>query len=107
PGVEFLRRFLQHVLPRGFHKVRYYGLWHASKREESLRAWLYLILTRRADDPQPLRSTTVSDALSDVSNPVDLARGEAASHDSVQPRCPRCGSCRTCFLGEYPPLGVP
>jgi hypothetical protein len=27
PGGEFLRRFLQHVLPRGFHKVRYYGLW--------------------------------------------------------------------------------
>jgi hypothetical protein len=23
PGVEFLGRFLQHVLPRGFHKVRY------------------------------------------------------------------------------------
>ncbi len=27
PGEEFLRRFLQHVLPRGFHKVRYYGFW--------------------------------------------------------------------------------
>jgi hypothetical protein len=26
-GDEFLRRFLQHVLPRGFHKVRYYGFW--------------------------------------------------------------------------------
>jgi len=26
-GEEFLRRFLQHVLPRGFHKVRYYGWW--------------------------------------------------------------------------------
>jgi hypothetical protein len=24
---EFIRRFLQHVLPRGLHKVRYYGLW--------------------------------------------------------------------------------
>jgi hypothetical protein len=24
--MEFIRRFLQHVLPRGFHKVRYYGL---------------------------------------------------------------------------------
>lgn len=23
---EFIRRFLQHVLPRGFHKVRYYGI---------------------------------------------------------------------------------
>ena len=26
-GEEFLRRFLQHVLPRGFHNVRYYGFW--------------------------------------------------------------------------------
>ena len=34
PGVEFLGRFFQHVLPRGFHKVRYYGLWHPSKREQ-------------------------------------------------------------------------
>ncbi len=42
PGVEFLRRFLQHVLPRGFHKVRYYGWWrpHAT----TLRARLQLTL---------------------------------------------------------------
>lgn len=32
PGDEFLRRFLQHVLPRGVHKVRYYGLWHPAAR---------------------------------------------------------------------------
>jgi len=25
PAFEFMRRFLQHVLPGGFHKVRYYG----------------------------------------------------------------------------------
>ncbi len=25
PALEFMRRFLQHVLPMGFHKVRYYG----------------------------------------------------------------------------------
>ena len=30
---EFMRRFLQHVLPRWLHKVRYFGLWHPSKRE--------------------------------------------------------------------------
>lgn len=24
-GIEFMRRFLQHVLPTGFMKVRYYG----------------------------------------------------------------------------------
>ena len=26
PGVEFLRRFLQHVLPRRFPRIRHYGL---------------------------------------------------------------------------------
>src|SRR6476660_10477858 len=31
-GDEFIRRFLQHVLPRGFHKVRYFGLWHPAQR---------------------------------------------------------------------------
>ena len=31
-GVEFMRRFLQHVLPKGVHKVRYYGLWAPSNR---------------------------------------------------------------------------
>lgn len=30
--MEFMRRFLQHVLPRGFRKVRYFGLHHTSKR---------------------------------------------------------------------------
>jgi hypothetical protein len=29
-GSEFIRRYLQHVLPKGFHKVRYYGIWHKS-----------------------------------------------------------------------------
>lgn len=29
---EFMRRYLQHVLPEGFHKVRYYGLWAPSNR---------------------------------------------------------------------------
>jgi len=35
---EFLRRFLQHVLPKGFVKVRYYGLFSPAKRH-----WLPLI----------------------------------------------------------------
>ena len=28
--MEFMRRFLQHVLPSGFMKVRYYGFLHSS-----------------------------------------------------------------------------
>ena len=38
---EFLRRFLQHVLPKGFVKVRYYGLFSPSLRHRLavLRLW--------------------------------------------------------------------
>jgi hypothetical protein len=36
-GDEFMRRFLQHVLPRGFHKVRYFGLWHPAQRHNAAR----------------------------------------------------------------------
>ncbi|GJM62640.1 IS91 family transposase [Persicobacter diffluens] len=31
-GVEFLRRFCQHILPRNFVKIRYYGLYNATTK---------------------------------------------------------------------------
>jgi hypothetical protein len=42
PVEEFMRRFLQHVLPKGFVKVRYYGLFSPSYRPvlQQLRLWL-------------------------------------------------------------------
>ena len=49
PGHEFMRRFLQHVLPKGLHKVRYFGLWHPSKREHVARARLLLLLEPSRD----------------------------------------------------------
>jgi hypothetical protein len=33
---EFIRRFLLHVLPRGFHRIRHYGLLASSARRTSL-----------------------------------------------------------------------
>ena len=33
---EFIRRFLLHVLPRGFHRIRHCGLLAASSRKTSL-----------------------------------------------------------------------
>ena len=33
---EFIRRFLTHVLPRGFHRMRHYGLLAGSARKASL-----------------------------------------------------------------------
>jgi hypothetical protein len=35
---EFIRRFLLHVLPKGFHRIRHYGLFANGKRTESIAA---------------------------------------------------------------------
>jgi Putative transposase/Transposase zinc-binding domain len=51
PAHEFIRRFLQHVLPQGFHNVRYYGLWSPVHR--SLLHLLQLWLTQSAPAPSP------------------------------------------------------
>jgi hypothetical protein len=45
-GHEFMRRFLQHVLPKGLHKVRYSGLQHHSRRDHAARARQLLALDR-------------------------------------------------------------
>jgi hypothetical protein len=36
PPHEFIRRFLVHVLPKGFHRIRHYGLFAGSNRTESI-----------------------------------------------------------------------
>lgn len=59
PAKEFLRRYLQHVLPQGFHKVRYYGLLSPRNRVTLKRLQLLLAERRReeaekcADTPDP------------------------------------------------------
>jgi hypothetical protein len=33
---EFIRRFLLHVLPRGFHRIRHYGLFASATRKANI-----------------------------------------------------------------------
>jgi hypothetical protein len=47
---EFIRRFLQHVLPSGVHKVRYYGLWSPSNHKKLLE--IRQTLSQSGDDQQ-------------------------------------------------------
>jgi hypothetical protein len=49
---EFLRRFLQHVLPRGFPRIRYFGLL-ANRRRGAL---LPLCRTLLLAHPEPVQS---------------------------------------------------
>jgi len=55
PADEFLRRFLQHVLPKGFHRVRAFGLLHSTHRD-TLRQ-LQLVLARPATVDEPFERT--------------------------------------------------
>src|ERR1700758_4565364 len=65
---EFIRRFLLHLLPRGFHRIRHYGLLSSSARKASLaRARELLAVAPPPDDE--LRE-----------EPID-----------VHTPCPRCG----------------
>ncbi|MCP4154626.1 MAG: transposase, partial [bacterium] len=65
---EFMRRFLQHVLPRGFHKVRFYGFM-ASQYKDTLQSL-------RLKLPQSKENATQK---SDPSGPYKNFR-----------RCPKC-----------------
>lgn len=57
PSHEFLGRFLQHVLPRGCAKVRYYGIWSPSRRPQLERARDLLSATRPVTDLSVLPSS--------------------------------------------------
>ena len=72
PAEEFIRRFLQHVLPKGFVKVRYYGLLAASNR--------HLL-----DQARQLLTNAASHSNSSDSDCQRKDTGEP-------PCCPKCGA---------------
>jgi hypothetical protein len=94
-GIEFLRRFLMHVLPKGFHKLRYYGLWHPSKRPLQQRARLLLSLL---DHAQPDQGLLISDAVAEIKQGTSKGQDDALAPFS--PSCPLCGSPRVHHLQE-------
>ena len=80
-GDEFMRRFLQHVLPKGFHKVRYFGLWHPRKRDLAARARLLLLLDR------PVAPPTAAAAQPEVDSADDDTPNPGATEPPVCPHC--------------------
>jgi hypothetical protein len=83
-AVEFLRRFVQHVLPKSFVKIRHYGLLANAQRETRLTLCRRLLLV-----------ATVAAALPEPG---------AAVIEPAQPRCcPNCGGRRLVY-GELAPV---
>lgn len=92
-GHEFMRRFLQHVLPKGLHKVRYWGLWHPSQRSRAERARLLLQLDRPAVPSSKSKADEV-DAATASSTP--------GATETVR-MCPSCKEGRLVEVGRLYP----
>ena len=68
PAYEFIRRFLIHVLPQGFHRIRHYGLLASGTRADNIARARELL--------------AVSNSQAEPTN---------AAVDSSKPTCPCCG----------------
>lgn len=88
PAEEFIRRFLLHVLPKGFMRIRHYGLLANRHRTEHLAACRAAL---DAPTPAPREAETVEAFLARVLG-TDVNR------------CPHCGQGRLRPIRALPPL---
>jgi Putative transposase/Transposase zinc-binding domain len=75
---EFIRRFLSHVLPKGFHRIRHYGLLAgANKTEIIARAREFIAAsTPTAQPPQPDHEAATDSTTTDkTANPCPCCGG--------------------------------
>jgi len=79
PAFELIRRFLQHILPKGFIKVRYFGFL-SSTHKDTFNQAKYLLLALITLTLNPLEDPSTSTyTLKDPCNQPDLLK------------CPNCG----------------
>ena len=72
---EFIRRFLIHVLPKGFHRIRHYGLLASGARDKNIAQARQLLEV----------------AASTAADPEDEAAAEDAAQATLATPCPCCG----------------
>jgi len=93
---EFIRRFLLHVLPPSFHRIRYYGLLGNRHRQEKLDQCRRL-----------LDMTLAIPKESDTAAPADYRdRYEVLTGQSLH-ECPLCHRGRMMLIEQLPPSRVP
>jgi len=78
PAEQFIARFLQHVLPKGFVKVRYYGLFSPANRQLVAQVRELLAMAKAACAPPPAVQV--------------VASGAPEQPEPAPYRCPACGT---------------
>jgi hypothetical protein len=80
---EFIRRFLLHVLPTGFHRIRHYGLLANAKRKDNVLKARELLQDKRPED-----------ALDDPGHEALDSTKERPPDELIEATyiCPECGA---------------
>jgi len=95
---EFIRRFLLHVLPHGFQRIRHYGLLANRHRAAKLTRCRQLL-------SEPVPADKPADALLDYRDHYEMLTGKSLRD------CPHCGRghmvCIETFLPGAKPRGPP
>ncbi len=96
---EFIRRFLLHVLPPGFFKVRYYGIFSCRFRKENIAKAKNLLKQEKEDWQQECSEDgqTIFEKQDTVWNEI-LQKIQ----EYKKPNCPKCGKGRLRFAGIAP-----
>ena len=89
---EFIRRFLLHVLPKGFHRIRHYGLLASATCKGNIARARELIAT----PPPSIDPSTEQDAPGMTASP----------RADYRPPCPCCGG-RMIIVESFGPGGGP
>ncbi len=80
---EFIRRFLLHILPHGFHRIRHYGLFANSRRAGNL-ALARQLINMPTDQAEPTKTAPAKTA-------PDENADENADERRLDYPCPECG----------------
>ena len=101
---EFIRRFLIHVLPSKFHRIRHYGLLANSGRRDNLKRARELLL-EKTDDDDAIENSVIDKPASETNQIPDPLPSTYI--------CPDCGNPMViieCFergqLPRAPPLRI-
>jgi hypothetical protein len=93
-AVEFIRRFLQHVVPTRFMRIRHFGFLANRFRADKLARCRHLIQDAKAPPAPPAPSQA------SAPDPVAQLPGE-------RQRCPHCGNGRMIIVERFEPGSTP
>lgn len=97
-GVEFIRRFLQHVMPSGFMRIRHFGLLANRHRTEKLTQ-CRLVLEAESEKCEPLQQA-VKVAKEEAADPTFA--GAVDVDTAVKRYCAACGKGRMIVIEVLP-----